>query len=169
MTTKTVAAIEAKSSVKPEVRDFAKRVKEIFTIDKKTGETVVTADSYVTLAPAHLTKEILTDVQAYNNLFLAGGALAFGEEAIPVMKKNDGVDQVTLKVPMIGKDYMGFAFDRSRQVPSRDADNNPNGTKTKFGSMSVEIVSYGAKTRGQLSQVKSELGELAMAAFGKSK
>ena len=165
--TKTTAAIEAKSGVKPEVRDMAKRVTEIFEIDKKTGATVPTAGAYVQLAPAHLTKQIFEDVQAYNNLFLAAGALALGEAAIPVMKKNADLDKVTLTIPMIGKDYMGFAFDRERQVPSRDADNNPNGTKTKYGSMSVEIVSYGTKTRGQLSQVKAELGELAMAAFGK--
>ncbi len=165
---KDAAVKEAvKSTIKPEIQKLADALTKEMTFDKKTGIISVDAGTYVKLMPADLTKDMAEKVQAYNNQLVAAGALAVGTMAIPVMKKDENLDKVTMVVPMIGKDYAGFAFDRSRQVPSRDADNNPNGTKTKFGSTSVEMVAYGTKTRGQLSNVKTLLGELAAEAFGK--
>lgn len=155
-----------KHNIKPEIRATADLLKAEIALDKKSGIATVDAGTYIKLLPPGLTKDIVEAVQAYNTQIVAAGALALGEMAIPVMKKDANLDRATLTIPMTGKDYIGVSFDRSRQVPSRDADNNPNGTKTKFGSTTTEIAMYGTKSRGQLMQVKNLLGELAVAAFG---
>jgi hypothetical protein len=161
MTTETI------SKILPEVREKAEELKkEIPPASIKAGSVTVDKATYVRLMPANVTEEMVENVQAYNSLLVAAGSLAIGELAIPAMKKDKALDRITLTIPMTGKDYIGVAFDRSRQVPSRDAENNPNGTKTKFGSTSVEIAMYGTKSRGQLLIVKNELAELAKAAFG---
>lgn len=162
-----MATETTKSNIKPEIVALADKVKALMNMDKKSGIATVADDTYTKLMPEGLTKEIVEQVQTYNSQLVAAGALALGEAAIPVMKKNDAVDRATLTIPMVGKDYIGLSFDRSRQVPSRDADNNPNGTRTKFGSTSAEIVQYGTKSRGQLLNVKNLLGEKAAEAFGK--
>lgn len=157
---------EKKSSVKIDTVDLSNKLSEAITLDKKSGVATIDPETYVKLLPAGLTKTNVEALRAYDSHILAAGAHALGKLSIPVMKKDANLDKTTLTIPMTGKDYIGISFDRSRQVPSRDENNQPNGTKTKFGAVSAEIVLYGAKTRGQLAAVKSELTEMAAAAFG---
>lgn len=155
-----------KSAIKPEILELSEKLKAEITLDKKTGVATVSPDTYMKLAPAELTKDVLESVQQFNANMIAASAHAIGTLAVPAMKKDASLDKVTLTIPTVGKDYIGVAFDRSRQVPDRGAD-GVNGTKTKFGSTSTEFVIYGTKSRGQLLNVKNELSEMAMKAFGK--
>jgi hypothetical protein len=164
---KPAAKAADKSPIKQEITELSEQIAAVMTMDKKTGVCTVPDGIYVKLLPAGITEEIVKDVQTYNSNFATAAALTVGEAAIPVMKKDKELLNASLEIKTVGKDTIGVSFDRSRQVPSRDENNQPNGTKTKFGSTSVEIVSYGAKTRGQLKLVKEMLAEKAFASFGK--
>jgi hypothetical protein len=166
--TKEVKPQAQNIAVKQEVLDMSEKLRQHAKIDPKTGEiTGLTAATYVSLLPADVTEEQAKSLQVHHATMVAAAAHAVGHLAIPVMKKQKDIDKVSMVIPMIGKDFLAVDFDRSRQVPARDADNNPSGTKTKFGSVSVNYEVYGTGTRGQLKAVKQELSELATAAFGK--
>lgn len=163
MTAKT----ETKATViKQDILDLEKLLAKEMTIGKD-GVITVAEGTYIKLLPASVTEEQALELQAYNTRLAAAATLAVGNMAIPAIKKDKALDRVTMNMTTLGKDYLAVTFDRSRQVPSRDADNVPNGTKDKFGMTTVEYGMYGAKSRGELLKVKTMLSEMATAAFGK--
>ena len=166
---KKVAATSEKDKtvIKPEVLEMSELISASLTMDKKTGKCSVPDNLYVSLLPEGITEDVVRTLQKHNGTVVAAAAHAVGEAAIPVMKKDKELDNVTLEMKTVDKDAIGVSFDRSRQVPSRDENNKPNGTRTKFGSTSVEVISYNAKNRGQLKAVKELLAEQAHKAFGK--
>lgn len=155
-----------KSAIKPEIVEMAASISKVMTLDKSTGIATCEEGTYKNLLPEGLTEEIVVAVQDYNGKMAAAASLALGNAAIPAMTKNKDLNKATLTLPTVGKDYIGVNFDRSRQVPARDENNQPCGTKTKFGSTSAEYSMYATGSRGQLLAVKKELAEQALAAFG---
>lgn len=167
MTTKEATAVAApvRKEIKQEVINIAAAIEKDITIDAKTGVATASPDLYARLLPEGLTPAIIKDLNDHNALFAAAATLALGDKAIPVMKKHKDLDRISLSIASVGKDGFGVNFDRSRQVPDRGAD-GAHGTKTKYGSASVEYVMYGTKSRGELLKVKAKLADDALAAFG---
>jgi len=166
-----MANAEHKATIKPEIQELSDRIGKLITIEKKNdqGVVVVQDGAYLSLLPENLTKETVEAVQEFNGKMAAASALAVGTAAIPIMKKDQNLANVTMSMPTVGKDFIGVNFQRERQVPARDENNQPAGTKTKFGSTSVEYGMYSTKSRGALLSVKTLLAEQAMAAFGNKK
>jgi hypothetical protein len=151
--------------VKQDIINIAAAIKKDMTLDAKTGVITVNKDLYERLLPEGLTKDTIELVQQHNTEFAAAAGLAIGEVAIPAMKKHKELERVSVSIPTVQKDAFNLNFDRSRQVPDRNAEGG--GTKTKFGSLGVEFQMYGAKSRGQLGKVKEHLSSLALDALGK--
>ena len=139
---------------------------------EKVGETGVSVvpkdyykDEFLKAKPDDMTLEHVEFLDKFNTEMIAGGQLALGEESFDPMTKHKGLDRTTMSIPMLGNNSMNFKFDRSRQVPDRNAE-GVVGTKTKFGASSAEVVTYGAGSRGDLLKVKQHLAAKALAAFG---
>lgn len=122
-------------------------------------------DEFMKAKPADMTLEHVEFLRKFNTEMFCGGDLALGEASIPLMTKHKNLDRTTLSIPMLGNDSVNFKFDRSRQVPDRNSE-GVVGTKTKYGASSVEVVTYGAGSRGELLKVKQHLAAKALAAFG---
>lgn len=157
------------STIKPEIKELADKIKAegALTIDKKTGEATVSADTYVKLLPAELTEEIVKKVQTYNTQMLTAAAHVLGHTSLPVMKKNTELDRTFLKMPMTGKDTINVTFDRSRTYAGGVTDGKANDPITKYGVVNASIDFYGSKANGDMLKVKNDLADAAMAAFGK--
>jgi len=166
-------ANEQKSPIKSEIQDLSDRIGKTLKIDKEVVSGVAKATipdtTYIDNLPEGITKEVVEQVQTYNTQMGSALALALGSAAIPAMKKNADISSVEVKMPVVGKDYIAVDFTKERQVPSRDENNQPNGTKSKFGNTTVEYGMYGMTSRGQLLAVKTLLTDQAMAAFGNKK
>jgi hypothetical protein len=161
-------ATETKSKITEATRSLADRLKAEITVDAKTGTTPTPKTFFKDNLPEGLTMDHVSLYEGYRDTLIKAGGLALGELATPVMAENPELERATLTIPTSdnGKNYIGYAFDRERQVPNRNEDGT-TGTKTKYGSLTVDVVTYGTKNRGELANVKSELSEMAMAAFGK--
>lgn len=157
-----------KSKITEGTRTLAEKLKAEITIDAGTGTTAPLKDVFAANLPEGLTMDHVEAVFDYQDTLIKAGGLALGEAANAVMKDNKDLARVTMTIPTVGKNYLGFAYDRSRQVPTRNEDGT-TGTREKFGALTVDVVTYGTKNRGEFAHVKNELSENALAAFGKSK
>ena len=160
-----MAKTETASNVKLHILELSERLQSEITLDKKTGVGTVAEGTYERLLPGGIDMDTVKKINEHNQAMVAAGTHALGVVSIPVMKKDNDLGRTTLVIPTVGKDYMGFAFDRSREVRAPGSDT----PVTKFGSTTQEIVTYGTKNRGDLAKVKSELAEMALDAFGSKK
>ncbi|EKD22716.1 MAG: hypothetical protein ACD_84C00001G0008 [uncultured bacterium] len=157
---------EKKPVIKQHILDLSAEIAKGLKIDPKSDVVTVEEGLYVKLLPENLTKEQVIAVQEYNTRIAAAALHAVGTMAIPVMKKNADMKNISMSMPTVLKDSISVRIDRSRQVPDRDENNQVVGTKEKFGSSFVEYCMYGVGSRGQIKAVKTLLSEQAMAAFG---
>lgn len=155
-----------KSNLKPETLSLSERLQAEITLDPKTGTTQRPEDIVAKVLPEGLTIDMIERVDSFKAELVTAGAHALGVISNPAMAENADLTRTTLTLPTSGKNYIGFAYDRSRQVPTRNEDGT-TGTREKFGVVTADIVSYGTKNRGEFAKVKSELSEMALAAFGK--
>lgn len=153
------------SEIKQETKDLAARIKPEIKLNEKTGVGVISPELYEKLLPEGLTKKMAESFQAHNSSLIAATTYALGEIGVPAMKKNKDLDSVSVEMPTVGKDYIGVKINRSRTVPEGGRD-GVSGTKTKYGTTSIEMNVYASKPRGELSKVKSWISEQADAAFG---
>lgn len=157
--------------VKPEVIDMYTALRADSTIDVPKGATTakveVAKGVYGRLLPEGITQEIVETVRNHDTLFAAATGLLVGEVGTDQMIKHKQLERVTVEIPTVGKDSFSATFDRSRQVPDRNAEGGAT-TRTKYGSLGVEMNFYGAKSRGQLLKVKEHLGARAAEALDKA-
>ena len=157
-------------ALKPETQkiadEFAKSLK-IGAAVEGTATATIDENAYVANLPEGITKEIVEQLNDYDTSVASALACTLGNAAIPEIKKNKNLDHVILTLPTVGKDSFKATFDRERQVPSRDENNKPNGTRPTFGVVNVDHTMYGTRNRAQMASVKKMLGEKATAAFGK--
>jgi hypothetical protein len=160
---------ENKTAIKPEITDLEKKISEAMKMDIKDNVGICTVEDglYVKMLPEGITEDHVRTIQKYNSQLAAASLLAVGNVAVPAMREHSNLNKVSLEFPTVDKDHIDVNFDRSRQVPSRDENNVPNGTKTKYGSAQVSYSMYGTSSHGQLLAVKKMLAEQAMEAFGK--
>ena len=165
MTEKTV-----EFALKPETQKIADAFAKSLKIgEAKEGVAAATIDqtAYIDNLPEGITKEIVEQLNDYDTSVASALASTLGNAAIPELKKNKNLDKITVSLPTVGKDAFNATFDRERQVPSRDENNKPNGTRPAYGIVNVEHTMYGTRNRAQMASVKKMLSEKATAAFGK--
>lgn len=157
--------------VKPEVINMYAALRADSKLDVAKGATTAEIEvgkgAYGRLLPEGITQEIVETVRNHDTLFAAATGLLAGEVGVDAMEKHKALERVTVTIPTVGKDSFGATFDRSRQVPDRNAEGGAT-TRTKFGSLGVEMNFYGAKSRGQLLKVKEHLGARAAEALDKA-
>ena len=160
----------AEFALKPETQKIADAFAKSFKIGdvvEGTATASIDKDAYVDNLPEGITKEIVEKINEYDTSVASALANTLGLAAIPEIKKNKNLDRVTVTLPTVGKDSFSATFDRERQVPSRDENNKPNGTRPSYGVVNVEHTMYGTRNRAQLANVKKMLAEKATSAFGK--
>lgn len=150
------------SEIKQEVLDLAAKLKAGITIGKD-GQATVEEGLYEKHLPEGVSMESLTTIQKHNSLFIAASAEAVGSQAIAAMKKNAELAQISVGIPIVGKDSLDITFQRERHIPSASGD---EGTIVKYGSLQAKYNMYGTGSRGQLLKVKQDLSERATSAFG---
>jgi CRISPR/Cas system CMR subunit Cmr4 (Cas7 group RAMP superfamily) len=158
------AAVHKAPAIKQEIVNLAAAIRADIKIDAATGVATVGPDLYERLLPEGLTVDIIKQVKEHDTKIIAAVPLALGEEAIPVMKKNKGLENATLIMPTVGKDTIGATFTRQREATNPAA---PGTTMTIHGAVRVEMTQYANGSRGELAKVKTALREMAWDAFGK--
>lgn len=159
-------AVENKGPVlKEETKELAKSIQKELKLD---GEKITCPeDLYTKTLPEGITPDIIKTISKHNANIVAAAGLAVGMISNEAMKKDKKIERITMEMPTVGKDHIDFNYDRSREVPARDENGNPAGTRSKLGSLTVNMTNYAAKPHGQLNAVKRFLSEQAIEAFGK--
>lgn len=148
------------SSIKDNVRALADSIGKGLTV-AKDGTVTIAENVYVQSLPEGLTPDLAKQLQEHNMAFAAGGLLALGEKAIPVMKKHGDIERVALSVPTVGKDSFEYSF--ARRTETSIGGGEPHVT---YGHGAVKFSMYGTGARGEVKKVKAELSEKALEAFG---
>lgn len=152
--------IKAKADIKPEIRDLAARIKDNIAIEGNTAS--VDKDLFVRLLPEGVTEDMVKRYQEHTTQVIAATSLALGQAAIPAMKKHKDLDNLTLNMPLVGKDNLQVNFKRQDEVGAPGAAEKT----TKFGVVSAKMQIYGTKTRGEFAKVREELSQDATDAYG---
>ena len=133
------------------------------TADKDLGTVTAAEDTFEKTLPSDLTMEVVNKVQNHNTTFVAAATHAFGTVAMNAMKENAKLDTVIGTINMGGDDTLGMHYTRSKEmhVPGKDE------KVTKYGVTTIDYTVKAGKNGGELKKVRTELNELALAAFGK--
>lgn len=131
------------------------------TADSNLGVVNSQEDIFEKTLPGTLTMEVVNQVANHNTTFVAAATHAFGTMAMNAMKDNSKLDTVIGTVNMGGDDTLGMHYTRMKEmhVPGKDE------KITKYGVTTVDYTVKAGKNGGELKKVRSELNELAMAAF----
>lgn len=153
------------SKITPEVQTLSDKLAKAIKIEVKDGaaKTTVEADQYLANLPEGLTEAQIKLKQNYDGQFFAAASKAFGEAAIPVLKKHKDIDQISAAFPLYGKDAFSVSMDRSKTYP------NPAGGEpsTTYGVLSAKLETQAARAnRGLIKHIREELSESALKAFG---
>lgn len=132
------------------------------TGDKDTGSITAAADTYEKTLPQGLTMDIVNQVAEHNTNFVAGATHAFGQMAMGLMSENKKLDTVIGQMTMGGEDSLNLHYTRSKEmhVPGKDD------KITKYGVTNITYEVKAGKNGGELKKVRTQLNELAFAAFG---
>ncbi len=147
------------SDIKPEVRELADKIKAQFAIDKKTGIGTPVEKLYEAVLPENVTEEQVVRIRNHDTNFVAATNLAFGEESIPVLKKNKEIDSTNIHVDMLGKSHVAVEFNRKQSFPNmKEKGGDPI---VKYGTVSIEVHHAAGHNAGELKKVKNFLKEEA--------
>jgi hypothetical protein len=159
------------SELHARVKDLAKQLSDHSTADHKTQLMTPSDDLYVKTLPEDIaTPEAIAvykRFQEHHTDLAAAAPLAVHHHALPLAKKHSDLKSLSFELPMIGKDKLEADWQRSTQVPNRLADGTTDGTKEKFGAVSVKFVNYAAGNRGALALVKKMVSDESREALEK--
>jgi hypothetical protein len=165
--------------LKPETRELADKLHKVMKIDAKTGAGTVPETWYVETLDKALPEKIvekfpgivaalpriMEHLQDHNALVTAGASLAFGEASEKVLKKHSELTKTEIEIPTIRKDGFELQYERTRQVPTRNADGT-TGTRAAYGLLRAGYHTYSADSVGELKKVKRYLSESAARVLG---
>jgi hypothetical protein len=151
--------------LKPATEELAARIKKELTFDHKSGVATITKDFYASTLPEGITVNLIEQLQDHNTVIAAAAGLAFGQASETFLKKNKDFPRTEFELPTVRKDGFEFTYDRTRQVPTRNADGT-TGTRAAHGMLRVGYRTYGAESVGELKKVKSLLSESAARVLG---
>ncbi|QVD49088.1 hypothetical protein LUCX_18 [Xanthomonas phage vB_XciM_LucasX] len=158
-TKKTPAAATTEVKISDAVRTLADLVSTQITIDKD-GVATVPADFYESTLPENLTIQQVKAVQKHRGEVVSAVALALGEKALPIMKKNTGLDKATVGFK-VGNDKSEVAVHRSREFGD-----GKGGKVTKYGYTTIEYTASGATNAGDFKKVRQHTSDEFAKAFG---
>lgn len=148
--------------IKPHILELSKDIKKDIKVNKDGSVDIgdgVFADS---LTKVGLTQEDVKKVQKHTADMLAAIGLVVGEQANPLMKKDDKLDRVS-GTTNFGRDKVTFQYDRTRTVTNMQ---NPEEPITQYGALSIKFKVQGTKPTGNLNAVRQHLMQEATKAFG---
>jgi hypothetical protein len=166
----------SKVDTKPDTKQESKISHVVTDLAKELGKHItyeddkmhISAIAYLETLPEGITKEIIADVHKHNSHFYPAATLAFGHAAEKTLKANKKLDEVTLNVPMYGKDSMDLKYSRSKEMFNPSAAEGSPKTFTRYGYVEAKLVVQSARqSLGAMGHVRSELAAEAMKAFGK--
>lgn len=150
-------------NVKDNVKEMSTAIIAGLEIDKKSGVVSEKEDAniYESTLPEELTMAVVKQVNDHNTVYVAGAADAFGTLSLEAMVSNKGLDRTTGSIKMGVNDNIAMTMDRKREYP------NPSGgdAVTKQGVVNVNLTVRAGKNAGQLKAVRTNMNELALAAF----
>ena len=128
-------------------------------------EATIDKAAYTKNLPEGLTAETIEAVQKYNSTFYPAVTHAFGEHAITTMKNSSEVNQLTLEVPLVGKDHYDITVNRSRTYRNPQDETTP---VVKWGHVESQLVTHAIKAgRGEMSVIRDRLSAMALEALCK--
>lgn len=155
------------SDLSQRVLDLSKQIQDNTHADHKTQLMSAKEDTlYEQLLPEGLTVDQYKAFQAHHTDLVAAAAHAVSHKALPLAQKHSDMKALSFELPMPGKDSMSAEWQRSVQVPNRLADGTTDGTKEKFGAVSVKISTYATGNRGALAIVKKMVSDEAREKLG---
>ena len=129
-------------------------------ISSTNGVSSIVKTAYIKNLPETLTAEHAEQLQKYNNAFFPAATHAFGEHAIKEMKNNGDLNQMTLEIPMVGKDHYDITINRSRTFRNPQDESTP---VVKWGYVQDQLVTHALKNgKGEMSAVRDRLAEMAL-------
>lgn len=150
------------NEIKQDTKDLAEKVKQGLSINKE-GAVTVQEGLYEKTLPDGLTIGQVKAVHDHHSNMVAASALAVGELALPIMKKNSSLERVEATIPIVGRDTMTVVTQRSKE-----GRNPTNGETTMtWGRTTVGVDFHASGNRGELKKVRNHLADAFEAALGK--
>lgn len=156
------------SKINQDIIDLAAKIKTGVSIEVKDGAAVATIEDGLFAAnlPADITVDQLKAVKHYESTFYPAATKAFGEAAQGVLTKHKKIDGVAGEFKLHGKDTFSVNYARTESFRNPAAPDAP--PIVKHGVITAKLTTHDARAKiGQLKAVIEEIGQDALAAFGK--
>ena len=154
------------SEVKESVKALADSIRKDFKLG--TGGVIeVSPDIYSkVLDSAGIEEKQVKAIQKLNTDLFAASMLVAGEIAVPAMKKDKKLEQVSVEIPVL-KDTISHAILREKEVMAGMPKDGERQTKTAYGYVNSKYVTDVTGSKGEAKKVKAHIAALAEEAFGK--
>lgn len=155
------------SDVKQHIKDMAEALKKEMKLG--TGGVIeISADAFLkSLEGTSINESQVKAVQKHTSEFFAATMLAAGDIAVPAMKKDKKLDQVSVEIPVL-KDTVSHVIMRSKEVMAgmpKEGEEAPK--KTTYGFVSSRYTTDVTGSKGDAKKVKLHIAAMAAEAFGK--
>lgn len=155
------------SDVKQSIKDMAEALKKDMKLS--TGGVIeVSSDAFLkSLEGTNITEANVKAIQKHTSEFFAASMMAAGELAVPAMKKDKKLEQVSVEIPVL-KDSVSHVIMREKEVMAgmpKEGEAVPK--KTTYGYVSSRYVTDVSGSKGDAKKVKLHIAAMAMEAFGK--
>lgn len=141
-----------------DVMELSGKLSSGFTIEGTTPS--VSKTLYMDNLPETVSKEAAEALNNYNSVFFPASTHAFGEKAIEAMKGNPEIQQMTIEIPMVGKDHYDVTINRQRTYRNPQDESTP---VVKWGQVDTQLVTHSAKnSRGEMNAIRDKLSAMAL-------
>jgi hypothetical protein len=149
-----------------EVTDLRAKLAKVITLDVAKDGTATHGGLDKVLSTAFTPEELKNDedVMSKRSTLFTAFAGAVGDVGIAAMKKHPNLKVVEAVLPLTGKDTFTVTVDREKSYPKPG---KPGETIKAFGVLNTQLDTVSSRSnRGLMKQVRQELQEKALAAFG---
>jgi hypothetical protein len=154
--------------------DIKQRITDLAAILKKgaklndAGIIEVSSDAFTaTLEGTGLDESTFKSAQKHTSEVFAASMLMAGEIAIPAMKKDKKLNQVSVEIPIL-KESIAHVIQRTKEVSAgMPKEGEDRVTKNVYGFTSSRYINDVSGTKGDSKKVRAHISALAEAAFGK--
>lgn len=154
------------SDIKENIKAMAEVIKKEMKLGSG-GVIEISPDVFAkTLEGTAINEGQVKAIQKHTSEFFAATALAAGEIAVPAMKKDKKLDQVSVEVPVL-KDTVSHVIQRSKEVMAGMPKDGERQTKEVYGYLTSKYVNDVSGSKGEAKKVKQHIAALAEEAFGK--
>lgn len=155
------------SEIKPSTKELSSLIVKGMKLGAG-GVIEIDADTFLkTLEGTGITEANYKAVQKHSAEFFAASMDAAGSIAIPAMKKDKKLDQVSVEIPVL-KDTVSHVIMRSKEVMAgMPKEGGERETKTTYGYVSSRYVTDVTGAKGEAKKVRAHIAAQALEAFGK--